>query len=265
MSGAQTRYDPLRAWWRWERVELELVDGHGEAESLAVDIVPDEAADLAEGFLGASTPWRAVMGRPAGSRVPYRMGDLVEVRILAVSRSTRVPDASAAAARRPPRAAVDRAAIEETIQLAATFSSKRGDYDPRPWSARTARRTKRMRHECDRSPARGYSGAAGQSGGVFVLRGITPCGLCACFLRATASSGSGGSGEPAAPPATFPVTHAQRKLNPPIGPNASSISPHRYRPRETAFQRGRVHLVQRDAAPRHLRGPVPSWPVHGRS
>lgn len=135
MSGAQTRYDPPPGLVALgTRVELELVDGHGEAESLAVDIVPDEAADLAEGFLGASTPLaRAVMGRPAGSRVPYRMGDLVEVRILAVSRSTRVPDASAAAAREAAtREAVDRAAIEETIQLALTFSSKWGDYDPAP-------------------------------------------------------------------------------------------------------------------------------------
>lgn len=135
MSEAPRQYDPAPGLVALgTRVGLELVDGHGDAEALAVDIVPDEAADLAEGFLGASTPLaRAIMGRPAGSRTPYRMGDLVEVRIVSVGRSIRSADKSAAAAREAAtREAVNRAATQETIQLALTFSSKWGDYDPAP-------------------------------------------------------------------------------------------------------------------------------------
>lgn len=136
MSGREQRqYDPAPALVALgTRVELELVDRQGAVEALAVDIVPDAAADMEAGFLGASTPLaRAIMGRPAGSRARYHMGDLVEVRIASVSRSARVADASAAAAREAAtREAVDRAATEETIQLALTFSSKWGDYDPAP-------------------------------------------------------------------------------------------------------------------------------------
>ena len=136
MSGIEQRqYDPAPGLVALgTRVELELVDRQGAVEALAVDIVPDTAADLGAGFLGASTPLaRAIVGRPARSRAPYQMGDLVEVRIVSVKRSARVADASAAAAREAAtREAVDRAATEETIQLALTFSSKWGDYDPAP-------------------------------------------------------------------------------------------------------------------------------------
>lgn len=136
MSGREPRqYDPAPGLVALgTRVELELVDRHGAVEALAVDIVPDAAADLDAGFLGISTPLaRAIVGRPAGSRAPYHMGDLVEVRIVSVMRSARVADVGAAAAREAAtREAVDRAATEETIQLALTFSSKWGDYDPTP-------------------------------------------------------------------------------------------------------------------------------------
>lgn len=116
------------------RVTVELVNRHGERETLTFDIVPDAAADLDAGFLAAGAPLgRAIMGRPSGSRVPYRLGDLVEVWIVQVTRSERAPDADAAESREAAtRAAVDRAATEETIQLALTFSSKWGDYDPTP-------------------------------------------------------------------------------------------------------------------------------------
>lgn len=116
------------------QVEIELVAHDGESERLIFDIVPEEAADFDAGFLAVTTPLaRAIVGRAAGADVPYRMGDVVRVRILAVSRSQRRAEASAAAERdAATRDAVQRAKTEETIQLALTFSSKWGDYDPEP-------------------------------------------------------------------------------------------------------------------------------------
>jgi hypothetical protein len=116
------------------RVEVELLTAEGDSEQLACDIVPDDAADFAAGFLGASTPLaRAITGRPVGSRLPYRAGDIVEVRILSVARSERRADTGAAAERdAATRDAVNRAEAEDTIRLALTFSSKWGDYDPEP-------------------------------------------------------------------------------------------------------------------------------------
>ena len=37
-------------------VEMDLIDEQGHCEPLAVDIVKAQAADLAQGFLGANTP-----------------------------------------------------------------------------------------------------------------------------------------------------------------------------------------------------------------
>jgi hypothetical protein len=115
-------------------VEVELSTVEGDAERLAFDIVPDEAADFTAGFLGASTPLaRAIMGRPTGTVVPYVAGDIVRATILSVRLSERAADTDAAAARdAATREAVERAKTEDTIRLALTFSSKWGDYDPTP-------------------------------------------------------------------------------------------------------------------------------------
>ena len=116
------------------RVEVELISRDGESELLAFDIVQEQAADFEAGFLAISTPLaRAIVGRPAGSEVPYRMGDVVKVRILSIARSERKADHDAAAEREAStREAVQRAKTDDTIQLALTFSSKWGDYDPTP-------------------------------------------------------------------------------------------------------------------------------------
>lgn len=113
------------------RVEVELISRDGGRESLAFDIVPEQAADFDAGFLALTAPLaRAIVGRPAGAEVPYRMGDIVRVRVVAVERSQRRAEADAAAAREATtREAVERAKADETIQLALTFSSKWGDYD----------------------------------------------------------------------------------------------------------------------------------------
>lgn len=115
-------------------VTIELISETGEAEPLAFDVVPDEAADFIAGFLGASTPLaRAIMGRPTGAVVPYKMADVVEVCILSVTPSLRDADETAAATRQAAtQDAVERAKTDDLVQLALTVNVKWGDYDPEP-------------------------------------------------------------------------------------------------------------------------------------
>jgi hypothetical protein len=114
------------------RVEVEMVSELGDSERLTFDIVPDRAADFTAGFLGAGTPLaQAIMGRPVGSVVPYRVGDLAEVHILTVALSERRAAGDAAEARQAlTQEAVERAKLDEMVQLALTVNVKWGDYDP---------------------------------------------------------------------------------------------------------------------------------------
>jgi hypothetical protein len=114
------------------RVEVELISEFGDSERLTFDLVADRAADFAAGFLGAGTPLaQAIMGRPVGSIVPYRVGDLAEVRILAVALSERRAAEDAAEMRQAlTQEAVERAKLDEMVQLALTVNVKWGDYDP---------------------------------------------------------------------------------------------------------------------------------------
>ncbi len=81
-------------------VEVELLNEAGAPERLAFDVVPDQHADLTAGFLGIGTPMgQAIVGRPAGDTVPYRMADVMAVRIISVAASRRAPDADLALAR----------------------------------------------------------------------------------------------------------------------------------------------------------------------
>jgi hypothetical protein len=113
-------------------VELELIDAQGNCEPLAVDVVNAQAADLAQGFLGANTPLaRALRGQTAGSEVPYVMGDIHRVRILRVTPSQTIAPADA----KERREAVLQKALSDAERtnaemFAASFSSKWGDYDP---------------------------------------------------------------------------------------------------------------------------------------
>ena len=113
-------------------VEIELVDQAGDSECLTFDIVPDRAADFAAGFLGAGTPLaQAIIGRPAGSIVPYPVGDMAEVHILTVALSKRIAAEDAAENRQAlTQEAVERAKLDEMVQLALTVNVKWGDYDP---------------------------------------------------------------------------------------------------------------------------------------
>jgi hypothetical protein len=114
------------------RVEVELISELGDSERFIFDLVPDRAADFAAGFLGAGTPLaRAIMGRPAGSVVSYRVGDMVEARILSVMPSERRAAEDTAKTRQAlTQEAVAKAKLDEMVQLALTVNVKWGGYDP---------------------------------------------------------------------------------------------------------------------------------------
>ena len=113
-------------------VQVELVDESGASEHLAFDIVEDSQADFRHGFLGVGTPLaQAILGQSAGSAVPYRVGDVVEARILSVTPGVSAPSADVQARRQ----AVIQQAIAQSEQVsdmafALAVGSKWGDYDP---------------------------------------------------------------------------------------------------------------------------------------
>ncbi len=113
-------------------VEVELVEESGDTEHLALDIVPDDEADFSSGYLGISTPLsRALLGKRAGSVVPYRAGDIREVRIVSVAASAR-PVAEDVAANRQAilQKAIDKSEMADTVRFALSVDSKWGGYDP---------------------------------------------------------------------------------------------------------------------------------------
>lgn len=116
------------------QVILEMVYQNGETETLNLHIVPDKNADFAAGFLGEGTPLaRAVENQTAGSVVPYKMGDVLKVRILAVEPASETPPEDVEARREETiRRAVSESDKANAIAFAASFSGKWGDYDPKP-------------------------------------------------------------------------------------------------------------------------------------
>ncbi len=113
-------------------VEVELIDESGGSESLAFDIVQDAQADFAHGFLGIGTQLaQAVLGKSAGSSVPYRVGDVIHVCVLKVTPAAHAPEEDVAAKRQ----AVIQEAVAHSDRItdmafALAVGSKWGDYDP---------------------------------------------------------------------------------------------------------------------------------------
>jgi len=113
-------------------VEVELIDESGASEQLAFDLVPDERADFANGFLGVGTPLaQAILGKAAGESVAYRLGDVVSVRVVVVTPAARVQEEDVAAKRQ----AVIQQVVAESERIsdmvfALAVGSKWGDYDP---------------------------------------------------------------------------------------------------------------------------------------
>ena len=113
------------------RVLVELVDLSGEAESHEFTIVTARQADFRSGLLDENTPLgRLLLGHHAGETIPYRVGDLTEVRILAMQAGGRSISSDAAIKR---RAAVQKAAAQSEITnqmiFATASGSKWGNYD----------------------------------------------------------------------------------------------------------------------------------------
>jgi hypothetical protein len=113
-------------------VEVELIGESGGSEYLALDIVPHSEADFSSGRLGVRTPLaQAIVGQHAGSVVPYRLGDILEVKILAVAPSARTPTGEAATDRQAViQKAISRSDLDDALRLALTVDVKWGDYDP---------------------------------------------------------------------------------------------------------------------------------------
>jgi hypothetical protein len=113
-------------------VAVELIDEAGVNERLEFDLVPDEQADFANGFLGESTPLaQAILGQTAGSVVAYRVGDVAKVSVLTVALEGRLPVEDVAAKRQ----AVIQQVVAESERIsdmvfALAVGSKWGDYDP---------------------------------------------------------------------------------------------------------------------------------------
>jgi hypothetical protein len=113
-------------------VVAELIDDTGARESLAFDLVPDEQADFANGFLGAGTPLaQAIWSKCAGDVVACRLGDIVSVRVVDVTYAERQQEEDVAARR---QALIQQAVAESErisdMVFALAVGSKWGDYDP---------------------------------------------------------------------------------------------------------------------------------------
>jgi hypothetical protein len=113
-------------------VEVELVPATGAGEALEFDVVPDNRADFAAGFMGVGTPLvQAILGHRAGSRIEYKLADVVEVRIISISASEKAPAHDVGAQRQAViREAIGRSTLADAQRLAITVDVKWGDYDP---------------------------------------------------------------------------------------------------------------------------------------
>lgn len=118
--------------WVGRHVELELKYQDGAVEPVSLDVVADAAADFERGFLGESTPLaKAIMGHQAGETIPYRAGDIVQVRILNVAAELSAPPQDLSERREEAtRKAVHDANQTSAIIFASSMNSKWGDYDP---------------------------------------------------------------------------------------------------------------------------------------
>lgn len=113
------------------QVQLELIDLRGGRDPLTVQMVADSAADMAHNLLGEGTPLgRAIMGRHTGEVIPYKVGELKEVRVLAIT-SGQAPSDDLSERRAATREKMIKDA-DKTSRLifGSAFSSKWGGYEP---------------------------------------------------------------------------------------------------------------------------------------
>jgi hypothetical protein len=111
---------------------LELVGRDGATEELAVDFVPDAAADIDAGLLGVGAPLaKAVLGKRAGSLTPYNIGDLTAIRVLRVTWADEEVARLSAERRQEAIDRTTRAVAKTTAEtFASTYEGKWGGYNP---------------------------------------------------------------------------------------------------------------------------------------
>jgi hypothetical protein len=113
-------------------VELKLIDRSGETETISFCIVEDKLADYRNGFLGQGTPLaRAILGQKAGARISYGVDDIAAIEVVSVKPAESEPDRGVVGRRQETlRKALLRADLTNAVNLATSFNSKWGDYDP---------------------------------------------------------------------------------------------------------------------------------------
>ena len=113
------------------QVKIALVHRSGEREVLAFDLVRDEWADYAAGFLGASTHLaKAILGESPGTLIPYFTDELQAIEMLTVTESTRKPDESTLEQRTANlKEARDQIDFRNAVLFAASTDTKWGSYD----------------------------------------------------------------------------------------------------------------------------------------
>ena len=115
---------------RHSKVSVELIDLSGAVEQVTFTLVESRQADLKSGLLDENTPLgRALIGHQAGDVVPYKIGDLKEVRILSVERWETAPPDAAEKRRETVRKAEAKSEIINQLNFATASGSKWGDYD----------------------------------------------------------------------------------------------------------------------------------------
>ena len=112
-------------------VEVELLSQTGEPERLTFTLIEDSQADLDAGFLGVSTPLaKTLLGKMAGVTLPYRVGDLKAVKILAVQAQGREQTEDVAARREAlNQKAVKHSDSVNAMIFAGAVNNKWGEYD----------------------------------------------------------------------------------------------------------------------------------------
>ena len=112
-------------------VEVELVDAEGEIERREFTLVAEKQADFKTGLLGENSPLgRALLGRHAGEVIPYKVGDLIEARILTVKKASEPISGESAEKRRATvQEAANQSEIISQLIFATARGSKWGEYD----------------------------------------------------------------------------------------------------------------------------------------
>jgi len=112
-------------------VDIELVDLTGEVEPRVFTIVSEKQADFRAGLLSEnSLLGHALLARYAGEVIPYLVGDLREVRILAVNTASEPISGELADKRRASvQEAANQSEIINQLIFATARGSKWGEYD----------------------------------------------------------------------------------------------------------------------------------------